>query len=99
MSAELVGEVPLGVVTVTSTGPAAPAGLCAVIWVAELTTTLVLAVVPKCTAVAPVKFVPVRTTDVPPAAGPESRANKGGLRDDECPRTAGSKHKPSPAPP
>ena len=37
---------------------------------AELTATLVAAVVPKSTAVAPVKPVPVIVTDVPPAEGP-----------------------------
>ena len=32
--------------------------------------TLVPAIVPKFTVVAPVKFVPVMVTDVPPAIGP-----------------------------
>ena len=61
---------PPGPVTVTSTVPAASAGLVAVICVAETTITLVAAVVPKSTAVAPLKPVPVIVTDVPPADGP-----------------------------
>ena len=47
-----------------------PAGLVAVIVVSLTTVTPVAAVVPKSTAVAPVKLVPVIVTDVPPAAGP-----------------------------
>ena len=58
------------VVTRTSTVPV-PAGDVAVIWVAELTVKPVAGVAPKLTAVAPVKFVPVIVTDVPPVAGPE----------------------------
>ena len=60
---------PPGVVTVTSTVPV-PAGLAAVIAVSLTTVKLVAAVVPKSTAVAPVKLVPVIVTEVPPAAGP-----------------------------
>ena len=60
---------PAGVVTVTSTVPV-PAGLSAVIVVSLTTVTFVAAVVPKSTAVAPVKLVPVIVTRVPPAAGP-----------------------------
>ena len=62
--------VPFGVVTVTSTTPVAPAGACAVIVVALTTVTAVAADVPKCTAVAPVKFVPVIVTGVPPVTEP-----------------------------
>jgi hypothetical protein len=65
----LVALAPLGVVTVTFTVPV-PAGLTAVIEVAELTVKLVAAVVPNCTAVAPVKPVPVTVTLLPPAVGP-----------------------------
>ncbi len=68
-SSELTPDVPLVVVTVTFTVPE-PAGLCTVIWLAETTTTLVPAVDPKSTAVAPVKLVPVRVTEVPPVEGP-----------------------------
>jgi hypothetical protein len=50
--------------------PAECAGDVAVIDVALLTVKVVAAVAPKSTAVAPVKFVPVMVTDVPPAAGP-----------------------------
>jgi hypothetical protein len=46
------------------------AGLLAVICVDELTVNEVAAVVPNLTAVAPVKFVPVIVTEVPPADGP-----------------------------
>ncbi len=60
---------PAGVVTVTSTVPV-PAGLSAVIVVSFTTVTFVAAVVPKSTAVAPVKSVPVIVTSVPPAVGP-----------------------------
>ena len=52
---------PPGVVTVTSTVPV-PAGLSAVIVVPLTTVTSVAAVVPKSTAVAPVKPVPVIVT-------------------------------------
>src|SRR5450755_3075842 len=60
---------PLGVVTLTVTAPM-PAAVTAVICVAELTVKLAAAVAPNFTAVAPVKLVPVMTTDVPPASGP-----------------------------
>jgi len=50
--------VPLGVVTVTFTVPE-PAGVTAVIDVAELTVKLAASAAPNVTAVAPVKFVPV----------------------------------------
>jgi len=63
-------DVPPAVVTVTFTGPAVPAGAVAVIWVAEFTTTFVAAFAPKRTDVAPVRFVPVIVTTVPPATGP-----------------------------
>ena len=69
-SAALVGLVPPGVVTVTSTMPV-PAGAVAVTWVSEMTVTLVAGLGPKLTAVAPVKPEPVMVTTVPPAAGPE----------------------------
>jgi hypothetical protein len=57
-------------VTVTATEPALPAGVVAVIWFALTTITLVAAVVPKATAAAAAKFVPVIVTVVPPATGP-----------------------------
>ena len=62
-------DVPLAVVTVTSTVPALPAGALAVIDVA-LSAVIVAAVVPKSTAVAALRFVPVMVTDVPPAVEP-----------------------------
>lgn len=58
---------PPGVVTVTLTVPSEPAGAVAVICVALFTITLVAAVPPKLTPVAPVKLVPVMTTVAPPA--------------------------------
>ena len=75
-SAEEVAEVPPVVVTVTSTVAAACAGEVAVIWVAETTVKPEAAVVPKWTAVAPVKLVPVMVTEVPPAVGPEVGATE-----------------------
>ena len=54
-----------------STFPAEPAGETAVICVGLSTVKLVAFVEPKITAVAPVKFVPVITTGVEPAVGPE----------------------------
>ena len=62
---------PAGAVTVTSTGPADPAGEVAVMEESEFTMKLVAGVEPKLTAVAPVKRVPVMVTLVPPAVGPE----------------------------
>ena len=70
VGAELAALVPPGVVTVTSTVPV-PAGDVAVILVELTTVKVVAASVPKCTAVAPVKAVPVMVTEVPPAVGPE----------------------------
>ena len=72
---------PSGVVTVTSTVPV-PAGLVAVIWVLDTTSTLVAATPPKSTAVAPLKFVPVIVTVVPPfvRAGIRRHARDGGRR-------------------
>ena len=66
----LAAFVPPGVVTRTLAGPAAPAGVVAVMVVALTTLTLVAAVPPIVTAVAPVRFMPVMLTDVPPAVGP-----------------------------
>ena len=63
--------VPLGVVTSTLAVPALPAGVVAVMVVAFTTVTAVAAVPPIVTAVAPVKLVPVRVTDCPPASGPD----------------------------
>ena len=61
-----VTDVLPAVVTVTSTVPAAPAGAVAVTEVALTTLTWVAAVLPKFTATAPVKPVPVMVTVVPP---------------------------------
>jgi hypothetical protein len=65
-----VAEVPLGVVTVTSTVPE-PDGDVAVTCVSETTLKLAAVVVPKDTLVAPVNPDPVIVTEVPPAVGPE----------------------------
>ena len=61
---------PPAVVTVTFSVPADPLGAVAVICVALLTVNPLAAVVPKFTAVAPVKPVPVSITVVPPDVGP-----------------------------
>ena len=58
-------------VTVTSTVPAVSLGSVAVIWVDEFTVKLVAALVPKSTALAPLRFVPVMVRLVPPVVGPE----------------------------
>src|SRR5690348_16058904 len=65
-----VALVPPPVVTATSTVPV-PAGDVAVIDVSVLTVKDVAALVPNFTAVAPVKFVPVTVTLVPPALVPD----------------------------
>jgi hypothetical protein len=70
-SAGEMAEVPPGVVTVTSTVPAAWAGEVVVILLLETTVKETAAVVPKCTAVAPVKWTPVIVARVPPEIGPE----------------------------
>jgi hypothetical protein len=62
--------VPLPDGPVTTMRPVvAPAGTTAVIWVGELMTKVVATPL-KVTAVAPVKFVPVSTTDVPATPDP-----------------------------
>jgi hypothetical protein len=66
----LVALVPPGVVTVTSTAPSVLGGAVAAIEV-ELLTVKLAAAVPKFTAVAPVKLVPVRVTLVDPVLCPE----------------------------
>jgi hypothetical protein len=68
---EPVGEVPAGVVTVMLVTPFEPVGETAVIVVALTTDTLVALLRPNFTAVAPVRFVPVSVTCVPPPVGPE----------------------------
>ena len=70
-SAADVAEAPPEPSTITLTVPA-PAGLVAVISVAETTSTLVARVVPNSTIEPSLKFVPVMITVVPPAAGPKS---------------------------
>jgi hypothetical protein len=64
-------EVPLGVVTVTATMPAASGGDVAVMDVSEFTVKLAAATAPKYTLPAPVKALPVIVTEVPPAVVPE----------------------------
>ena len=67
---------PLGVVTCTlnAAGPGA-VGETALIWVGLLTKKNVAGRPPKLTPVAPVRFVPVMTTFVPPLIGPELGAS------------------------
>jgi len=64
-----VALVPPAVITVTSTVPV-PGAVVAVIEVALLTVNDAAAIPPKFTFVAPVKFVPVMVTLVPPAPEP-----------------------------
>ena len=79
-----MADVPAGVVTVTSTVPV-PAGLSAVIVVSLTTVRFVAGVVPKSTAVAPVKLVPVIVTRVPPAVRTAGRAQaRDRRRDGPC---------------
>ena len=61
---------PVGVVTVTGADPAGRGGLVARTAVSESTVN-VAAVPPNDTAVAPVSPVPLMSTVVPPATGPE----------------------------
>jgi hypothetical protein len=68
-SAKTVGEVPSGVVMLTSTVPV-PAGDTTVTLVGEFTVTFVAAIPPKVTPVALVKSVPVMVTVVPPNLDP-----------------------------
>ena len=71
LSAAVMGLVPFGVPTVTSTTvPAPPAGAVALIWLSELSVKAVAVTVPNRTTVAPVKLLPEIVTAVPPAAGP-----------------------------
>ena len=60
----------MAVVTVTGVRPDLPAGVVTVIDVAVFAV-IVAAAVPKSTAVAPPRFVPVIVTEVPPAVEPE----------------------------
>ena len=67
-SAGELAEVPPGVVTLMSTVPAERAGLVATIRL-TVSLTIVPAVVPKSTAVAPARLAPVIVTFRPPATG------------------------------
>ena len=80
-SAAVIGLVPVGVVTVTSTVPV-PGGAVATSCVDE-TTAYVAGVLPNVTAVAPASPVPKTVTAVPPEVGPElglTRVTAGGER-------------------
>ena len=67
---KLPDAVPPGVVTTTGFAPAVPAGVTAVMLVAEFTTKLAAATPPTVTLLAPVRFVPVIVIDVPPRVEP-----------------------------
>ena len=67
---KLPDAVPPAVVTATLFAPAVPAGVTAVMLVAETTTTLVAATPPTVTLLAPVRFVPVIVIAVPPRVEP-----------------------------
>ena len=74
---------PLGLVTVTVTPPALPAGVVAVIEVLLTTTTLVAAALPNVTVAPAAKFVPLIVTAVPPPVDPlvgETLVTVGGAR-------------------
>ena len=62
--------VPPAVVTRTLALPAVPAGVVQLRLVSLMTTTLLQALPPTVTALAPVKSVPLTVIEVPPAAGP-----------------------------
>ena len=62
--------VPLAFVTNTLAVPALPVGVVQVMLLSLTTVTLVAAVPPMVTAVAPVKFAPVIVTLAPPLSGP-----------------------------
>ena len=70
MNAFVNVAVPPAVVTATLFAPAVPAGVTAVMLVAETTTTLVAATPPTVTLLAPVRFVPVIVIAVPPRVEP-----------------------------
>ena len=70
MKAAVLVAVPPGVVTTTSFAPAAPAGATPLIEVALFTTTLVAAMPPTFTLVAPVRLSPVILKGVPPSVDP-----------------------------
>ena len=67
--------VPLGVVTLMATVPAVPAGLVTTSFVATSDVILVTGFGPKATAVAPLRWVPLMVTTVPPVVGPEVGLN------------------------
>src|SRR6202022_4411410 len=69
-SAEVMALVPFAPVTVTSTGPAAWAGLTAVSWVSETKLNEVAAVEPNFTPFLPLNPDPLIVPVVPPAKGP-----------------------------
>ena len=69
-SADDFADVPPRVVMVMSTDPAEQPGAVAVIELALLTVYKVAAVVPNFTVVAPLMFIPVMVTVVPPTIGP-----------------------------
>ena len=71
MNAPLLLALPPAVVTATLCAPAVPVGVTAVMLVALTTTTLVAALPPTFTLVAPVKLVPVMVIVVPPRVVPE----------------------------
>ena len=71
MNAPLLLALPPAVVTATLCAPAVPVGVTAVMLVALTTTTLIAALPPTFTLVAPVKLVPVMVIEVPPNVVPE----------------------------
>ena len=74
MKSVFAALVPLGIVTRTLAVPAVPAGVVAVMLVGLTTVTPVAATPAMVTAEAPVKFVPVIVTLVPPKVVPVAGA-------------------------
>ena len=75
-------DVPIGVVTVTATGPTDSAGAVTLQMVSVQRPTIVAAVDPKSTAVALLNPDPVIVTDAPPAVVPidgDTEATTGGV--------------------
>jgi hypothetical protein len=71
LSADEMGVVPAGVTTVTAVSPAFSEGDMAAMDESEITENDEAGCVPKSTAVAPVKFVPLMITFAPPAVEPD----------------------------
>jgi hypothetical protein len=73
---DVIADVPPGVVTVTVTGPAVPAGAVVVTCLVKPNVTAVAGVESNRTVVGPLrKFAPFTVTVFPPATGPSAEAS------------------------